>query len=132
MSRYLLDTNIVIALSKGEAEPVRRMRLLTPDAICICSIVRAELMFGARKSERVDENIRGFEALLEPFDSLSFDDAAAAEYGFIRADLERMGRPIGGNDLLIAAIARSKDCTVVTRNCREFDRVIGLRVESWD
>ena len=132
MSRYLLDTNIVIALSKGEAEAVRRLRLLTPESICICSIVLAELMFGARKSERVEQNLRGFAALLEPFASLPFDDRAAQEYGFIRADLQRMGTPIGSNDLLIAAVARAHDCVLVTRNCREFERVVSLRVESWD
>ena len=131
-TRYLLDTNIWIALAKGELSVLGRLRELPPDAVCSCSIVRAELMFGGRKSQRVHENLRGFERLLEPFVSLPFDDGAAEIYGMIRADLERMGTPIGANELLIAAIARARDCVMVTRNCREFERVVGLRVEVWD
>jgi tRNA(fMet)-specific endonuclease VapC len=130
--RYLLDTNIWIALAKGDRVVVERLRLLSPQQICTCSIVRAELSYGGRKSQRVHETLRGFERLLEPFDSLPFDDAAVAVYGMIRADLERAGTPIGANDLLIASIARSSDCVLVTRNCREFERVAGLRVDSWE
>jgi tRNA(fMet)-specific endonuclease VapC len=56
-------------------------------------------MFGARNSQRVEANLSGYQALLEPFESLRFDGSAAGHYGVIRADLERMGTPIGGNDL---------------------------------
>jgi tRNA(fMet)-specific endonuclease VapC len=88
-------------------------------------------MFGARKSQRVEANLSGFERLLHPFESLPFDDNAAAHYGVIRADLERAGKPIGGNDMLIAGIARSRDLVLATRNIGEFARVAGLRVEAW-
>lgn len=131
MGRYLLDTNIIVALSKGDPAAIQRLRMLKPEQVCVCSVVKAELFYGARKSQRVEENLRGFEALMEPFTSLPFDDRAAQEYGFIRADLERMGTPIGSNDVIIAAIGRAHDCVVVTRNVREFERVLGLRVESW-
>jgi tRNA(fMet)-specific endonuclease VapC len=128
----LLDTNIWIALAHGEPGPVARLRLLSPPQVATCSIVRAELMFGARKSQRVAENLAGFRKLLEPFVSLPFDDLAAGHYGIIRATLERAGTLIGANDLLIAAIALAHDCLLVTRNSREFERVVGLRLETWE
>src|SRR5262249_6786062 len=106
------------------------VRQLSRSEIASCSIVRAELMFGARKSRRVDENLAGFRRLLEPFISLPFDDLAEAHYGIIRATLERAGTPIGSNDLLIASIARSRDCILVTRNHHEFERVVGLRLHA--
>jgi tRNA(fMet)-specific endonuclease VapC len=88
-------------------------------------------MFGVRKSRRVAENLDGFRRLLEPFVSLPFDDRAADHYGIVRATLEQAGTPIGANDLLIASIALAHDCRLVTRNCREFERVVGLTVEVW-
>jgi len=127
----LLDTNIWIALARGEPGLAARLRSLHPSQVATCSIVRAELMFGARKSQRVGENLAGFRSLLEPFVSLPFDDLAAGHYGIIRATLERAGTPVGANDLLIAAIALAHDCLLVTRNSREFERVAGLRVEMW-
>ena len=80
----------------------------------------------------MQRNIEGFDLLLKPFRSLPFDDAAANQYGVVRALLERAGTPIGANDLMIASIALAQDCVVGTRNTREFQRVPGLRLESWD
>ena len=68
----------------------------------------------------------------EPYESLPFDDAAAAEYGRIRAQLAAAGTPIGPNDLMIAAIARDRQLTLVTHNTREFSRVSGLLMEDWE
>ena len=130
-SRYLLDTNLWIALAKGEALMLTRLRQMDPAQIFSCSVVRAELMFGARKSQRVEANLTNFQTMLEPFESLPFDDMAAEHYGVIRADLERAGKPIGANDMLFAAIARSKDLTLATRNIGEFSRVAGLRLDAW-
>ena len=131
VSLRLLDTDIWIALARGEPGVARRLRSLDPAQVASCSVVRAELMFGARKSQRVAENIEGFVRLLAPFVSLSFDDFAAGHYGLIRATLERAGTPVGANDLLIASIALAHDCLLVTRNSREFERIVGLRVETW-
>jgi tRNA(fMet)-specific endonuclease VapC len=131
VSLRLLDTNIWIALARSEPGPVARLRKLVPAEVASCSIVRAELMFGARKSRRVAENLEGFRLLLEPYVSLPFDDHAAGHYGIVRATLEQAGTPIGANDLLIASIALAHDCLLVTRNRSEFERVVGLPIEVW-
>lgn len=128
----LLDTNVCIAFLHGSDRSVRdRLLALGSDDLALCSVVKAELLYGARNSTRVDENLTRLEAFFAPFRSLPFDDAAAERYGEIRTQLRRLGTPIGGNDMMIAAIARSAGATVVTRNQDEFRRVAGLRVESW-
>ena len=128
---YLLDTNICIGLMKGVPELERQIRSLRPSSMIVPSVVRAELHYGAQKSQWVAKNLKVLEAFLEPFSSLPFDDRAARQYGTIRSLLERLGQPIGPNDLLIAAIGMVHDLTVVTRNDWEFTRVVGLRVEVW-
>lgn len=97
----------------------------------LCSVVKAELPHGARRSDGVAENLSQLTRFFEPFASLAFDDRAAEHYGLIRADLERAGNLIGPNDLLIAAIALAHDLTLVTANTGEFCRVAGLKVEDW-
>ncbi len=108
-----------------------RLAALKPAQVFCCGVVRAELMFGARKSQQVDKNLDGFERLLQPFESVPFDDETASHYGLIRAALEKAGTPIGANDLLIGAIALRRDFVLVTRNRGEFARVPGLRTEVW-
>lgn len=128
----LLDTNICVPLI-NRTEPALRTRLLEhrPDQIVLCSIVKAELAFGARNSRRVAENLDRLERFCSGFESLGFDDAAAKCYGNVRALLQREGRLIGSNDLLIASIALATATQVVTRNVDEFSRVPGLQVEAW-
>lgn len=128
----LLDTNICVPLL-NRTEPVLRQRLLDqrPSDVKLCSIVRAELAFGARNSQHVAENLSRLQRFCSGFESLSFDDAAAEQYGAVRSLLKREGRLIGSNDLLIAAIALAAGVTLVTRNAEEFSRVPGLEVEVW-
>lgn len=102
-----------------------------PQDVVLCSVVRAELEYGARRSDRVEENLQRVRAFCAPMRSLAFDDEAAERSGLIRAQLERDGRVIGANDLLIAAIGLAADATLVTRTAREFRRIAGLRVEVW-
>lgn len=129
---FLLDTNACIALLNGTApELTQWLRERAPSDVCLCSVVKAELLFGAHNSARVNENLRLLERFFEPFRSLPFNDEAAAHYGTIREDLGRRGVPIGFNDLMIAATAAANDATLLTANVREFSRVIGLRVGSW-
>lgn len=128
----LLDTNICIPLI-NRAEPALAERLLAADPaeLVLCSIVRAELEFGARNSSNVAENLDRVERFCSAFESIPFDDDAAAYYGEIRSHLRREGRPIGANDLMIAAIAVANDLTLVTRNVSEFARVPRLATETW-
>jgi tRNA(fMet)-specific endonuclease VapC len=95
-------------------------------------VVKAELYYGARHSREVARNLRNLETFFAPLTSIPFDDASAKSYGAIRAELAAAGTPIGANDLLIAAIARSRDLTLVTNNVDELSRVVGLRVEDWE
>jgi tRNA(fMet)-specific endonuclease VapC len=98
----------------------------------LCSVVKAELLYGARHRRRVEENLRPLQRFFAPLVSLPFDDWCAEEAAFIRLDLGRSGHLIGPNDLLIAATARAHDLVLVTHNTREFGRVPGLRVEDWE
>ncbi len=94
--------------------------------------MKAELLFGARKSAKSAANLALLGRFFSTFESYPFDDQCAEHYGVIRAELARAGTPIGPNDLLIASVARTHDVTLVTHNVDEFIRVAGLRVEDWE
>jgi len=129
---YLLDTNICIYIRRERPPKVaERFRLISPDTLAMSSITFAELVYGARKSQTVAENMGRLLALRSRTRVLPFDDGAAEAYGAIRADLERRGQLIGSNDMLIAAHALSLGATLVTNNLGEFERVTGLQVENW-
>ena len=130
---YLLDANTWIEFLNGRSENVRRrLESTRPEEIVLCSVVKAELYYGAAKSARPAENFGRIESFIDKFVSYPFDDAAARIYGDIRARLERSGKLIGPNDLLIAAIALARDAMLVTHNTREFARVEELPLEDWD
>lgn len=130
---FLLDTNVCIGILTGRSpKAIEKLRQLAPTEVRICSVVRAELQFGARNSSRVEANLSLLETFLFPFTSVAFDDGAADYYGRIRADLNRAGKLIGPNDLLIAAMALANDLVLVTHNVKEFGRVPGLRWEDWE
>lgn len=130
---YLLDTNTCIQFLNGRSEAVRRrIESLYPAELALCSVVKAELLYGAAKSARAAENLARLHHFFDRFVSLPFDDAAAEAYGQIRVRLEEAGTPIGPNDLLIAAIAVSRGRTLVTHNQREFSRIEGLPLEDWE
>lgn len=130
--KYMLDTNICIYLIKGIMPRVlEKFATFNRADVCISSIVLAELEFGACKSANPAKNRSAFQTFLKGIEVLPFDTAAAIEYGYIRADLERRGTPIGANDLLIAAHAKSLGLPLVTNNIKEFERVDGLTVETW-
>lgn len=130
--RYLLDTNACIAILKGNDEILRdRLDKLGPNKVVICSVVRGELLFGARKSAQLEKNLRRVSEFCKGLESLPYDDKATDFYGTNRAILERAGTKIGEADLMISSIALAYDLPVITRNVREFTRVPGLRVETW-
>jgi tRNA(fMet)-specific endonuclease VapC len=130
---YLLDTNTCIRYLNGTAAGVlRRIQSLPPQQIVVCSVVKAELFFGAMRSTDPGRTLAKQQRFLDQFVSLPFDDAAAEEYARVRADLTKQGALIGPNDLLIAAIALAHQTTLVTHNTSEFSRVSGLMIEDWE
>lgn len=130
---WLLDTNTCVNYLRHTEGPVRRrLRQLPLEQVAVCSVVKAELLYGALRSsdpERIWANVLTF---LEPLVSFSFDDRAAQYQGRLRAVLAKRGEPIGPDDLMIAAIALANDLTLVTHNLREFNRVPGLKLADWE
>jgi tRNA(fMet)-specific endonuclease VapC len=127
----MLDTNIISDLIKNpKGKVAKRIARVGEDNICTSIIVAAELRYGcARKGSR--RLLKAVEDLLGEIVVLPFEIPADAEYGAIRSELESAGKPIGGNDNLIAAHARAVDAIIVTANVDEFKRVRGLKVENW-
>jgi tRNA(fMet)-specific endonuclease VapC len=129
---WMLDTNTLSALVRASAAPGLLQRLATAgdEALCTSIIVAAEMRFGVQRKGSPVLTAR-VEALLATVMVLPFDGEADRHYADIRTTLERAGTPIGGNDLWIAAHARSRGLVLVTHNTREFERVPGLVVEDW-
>ncbi len=129
--RYLLDTNIVSDLIRNSQGRVAdQIRRVGEEKVCTSIIVAAELRYGATRnaSPRLTNQV---EAVPGSMDILPFEAPANASYGIIRARLEKARRPIGGNDLLIAAQAIAPGYTLVTGNEKEFARIEGLARENW-
>ena len=130
--KYYLDTNICIYFLKGMNENIKRKLLEKhPDEIKICSIVQAELLYGAEKSVKKEENLKNIKEFLFPFEIVSFEENDTESYSKIRAKLEKEGRIIGPNDLLIAATVLANNGTLITNNVDEFKRVENLKIENW-
>jgi tRNA(fMet)-specific endonuclease VapC len=130
--RYLLDTNICIYIAKQKPPGVlARLQGLRPGDVGMSVITYLELVYGAWKSQRRDENLERIKELELLIPVLGMDAGAGRHYGQVRAELERKGSTIGAYDLLIAAHALSLELTLVTNNAREFRRIAQLRVENW-
>ncbi|MBW4694677.1 MAG: type II toxin-antitoxin system VapC family toxin [Lyngbya sp. HA4199-MV5] len=131
---YLLDTNTCIRLLNDDrnASVPRRLAMLQPEEIRLCSVVKAELYYGAYRSSRREQNLATLGRLFNQFSSLPLDDQAALLAGQIRFQLAASGTPIGPHDVLIAAIALANNLTLVTHNTQEFARVAGLSLEDWE
>lgn len=128
---YLLDTNVCIHHLKFPHSPVTRKLSTHLRETAVCSVIKAELFYGAMQSYNPTAAIRQQQEFLQLFISLPFDDQAASICGRIRAQLSSQGTPIGLYDLQIAAIALAWDLTLVTHNVREFIRVQDLKIEDW-
>lgn len=130
---HLLDTNTcVVYLRQPASSPVAtKLAAATPGSVVLCSVVVAELLFGAYRSSQSTKNLQQTKAFCVQFASLPFDDLAADHYARVRADLEAKGTPIGPNDTMIAAIALAHHLTLVTHDTGEFSRVPGLAIEDW-
>lgn len=131
MIKYLLDTNMVIYVIKRR--PLEVMEAFNQNAsrMAISVITLSELLHGAEKSSQPERNLRVVEDFCSRLEVLSYSAKAAQHYGSIRSGLEKVGQPIGVNDLHIAAHARSEGLVLVTNNEREFKKVPGLQIENW-
>ncbi|MBB4146107.1 type II toxin-antitoxin system tRNA(fMet)-specific endonuclease VapC [Rhizobium rhizoryzae] len=131
MLKYMLDTNICIFTIKNRPQHVREAFNRHSNQLCISSVSVMELIYGAEKSARPEQNLAVVEGFAARLEVLDYDSAAASHTGQLRAELARHGTPIGPYDQLIAGHARSRGLIIVTNNLREFERVPGLRCEDW-
>ena len=129
--RFLLDTNIVSDLIRNPyGQAGARLAEVGEHNVCTSIIVAAELRYGAARKAAPSLS-RRIEAMLHRLDVVTLEPPVDAVYAELRAGLEEVGRPIGGNDLFIAAHALALGCTLVSGNRREFSRVVHLRLENW-
>jgi tRNA(fMet)-specific endonuclease VapC len=131
MLQYMLDTNICIYVIKNYPPKLRERFERFSENLCISSITLAELHYGVEKSARRLENLQEVDQFTARLEVLAFSARAAAYFGQIRAEVERVGKPAGPFDMLIGAHARAEGLIVVTNNEREFSRLPGVRVENW-
>ena len=130
---YLLDTNACIQFLRDTDSAIALKLASVPlSEVTLCSVVKAELHYGAQRSADPDRSTKVLEEFFSHFASLPFSDQAAEVYGRVRAYLARQGTLIGPNDLLIASIALAHGVTLVTHNTREFGRLPDLQIEDWE
>jgi tRNA(fMet)-specific endonuclease VapC len=131
MLEYMLDTNICIYVVKNRPAALLERFDQLAEALCISTITLGELLYGVQKSARRSQNLQAVEQFTARLEVLPFSVKAAAHFGQMRAELARVGLLCGAYDMLIAAHARSEGLTLVTTNVREFERMPGLRLDSW-
>ena len=131
MLQYMLDTDICIYVMRNFPEGLRERFNRLADQLCISAITLGELHYGAEKSARRLANLEAIEHFSARLEVPPFGREAAAHYGQIRARLQKSGRPVGAYDMMIGGHARSAALALVTNNTREFQRIEGLRLESW-
>lgn len=127
----MLDTNMVIYTIKNRPNQVRETFKQHQDQMCISAVTWGELVYGAEKSSQPERNLADIEEMAARIEIVPFEALAAAHFGQLRAELYRIGKPIGPYDMMIAGHARSMGVILVTNNLKEFERVPGLRVENW-
>ncbi|MCY4281335.1 MAG: tRNA(fMet)-specific endonuclease VapC [Gammaproteobacteria bacterium] len=131
MLKYMLDTNIVIYVIKNRPLNVRKMFKRHSGQMAISAVTLGELIYGAEKSTQPERNLQDIESMTARLEVLPFNETAAIHFGQIRAELMRVGTPIGPYDQMIAGHARATGLLIITNNVNEFKRVPGLRVENW-
>ena len=128
IGRFLLDTNIVIGMFSGNRAIQERMQ--NSRTVFLASPVIGELYYGARKSNRVLENLRRVNTFVDEHTFLSCDLETADWYGIIKERLQSKGTPIPDNDIWIAAIALQHNLILVTQDAH-FDEIESLQTERW-
>lgn len=129
---YLLDTDTcAFILRRSSPALLGRIQAIALARQAISVITLAELLYGVQVSSKRTENRIAVDALVRHLAVLEWSRDAAENYAAIRSDLKTKGQLIGGNDMMIAAHARSLGATVVTNNVKDFSRVSGLKYENW-
>jgi len=131
MALYMLDTNAVSAVMRGNPLMDERLLQLDPADWCISAVTHSEICYGLALRPEATTLIRAADAFLAVATTLAWDAAAAATHGRLRAQLRQAGTPIGDFDEMIAAHALSLGAVLVTDNERHFRRISGLHVENW-
>jgi len=131
MIKFMLDTNICIYTINNKPTTVRDNFIKHHSQLCISSVTLMELIYGAEKSAAPEKNLEVLEGFVARLQVLPYDNAAAEHTGQLRAELAKLGQPIGPYDQMIAGHARSLGLIVVTNNLKEFNRVPGLRLLDW-
>lgn len=128
---YLLDTDICIYWLNGRT--IVRDRIITAEweNLSICSITVAELYFGAYNSSQVVNNVARTEQFINNIAILSLSSNAFKQYGSLKAQLRRIGKPVADFDLLIASVALAENCILVTNNTRHYERIPEIRLDNW-
>jgi tRNA(fMet)-specific endonuclease VapC len=129
---YFLDTNICIYYLNGKYIHIKdRIKNENLNNIKLPIVAVAELYYGAFKSKRQEYNISRIEQFISKFAIVPFTMEAAIFYGQVRAELEKSGKPIGWNDIFIAAVTLAHGATLITHNVNEFSHIEGLAIEDW-
>ena len=129
---FILDTNICIYIIKKQpASVLARFEQLQVGEVAMSLVTFGELEYGALRSQNVEKSSQILNDITRFIPVLSMEQSVAEHYADIRADLAAKGKPIGNNDLWIAAHARSLDAILVSNNIKEFERVEGLKLENW-
>ena len=129
---YMLDTNICSYIIRNKPYNIKEKlkEIEKNHTIALSSIVISELLYGATK-KRSPKLLKIVSLFIDNFIVYDYSSISAKYYASIRVDLEREGKTIGANDLLIASHALSLKAILVTNNIKEFKRVKGLRLEDW-
>ena len=131
MLKYMLDTNIVIYTIKNRPAKVREAFKKHENQMGMSTVTLGELIYGAERSTQPERNLADIEGLTARLEVLPFEQHAAEHFGQLRAELYRVGQPIGPYDMMIAGHARAMGLILVTNTIKEFERVPGLRIENW-
>lgn len=130
--KYFLDTNIIIYAVKGlYPNTIRNFEKIPSFNIYIPSIVKAEIEYGAKKSNSYEKTINIYNKFIDIYNIIPFTNEEVSIYGDIRSELENKGQAIGANDILIASIVISHNGILVAHNVEEFKRVKELKIEDW-
>lgn len=128
---YLLDTDTCIYWLNGRTTVRDRIIAADWNKLSICLITVAELYFGAYNSSEVVNNLTRAEQFISNIAILSLTSDTLKQYGQLKAQLRQIGKPVADFDLLIASVALTENCILVTNNTRHYDRISGLRLENW-